>query len=259
MLRILPSLVAVLTFIANIAAAAQPTKPNVILFLVDDMGWNRSDPVRLAVLRNTGDAAFRQPGDAIHRRICLPALLADPCEHSHQPVFVAAWHHDGLWASTPATAGAQLHAVEGLAEEGDDLSRKQELPRTVAVHVGRGECETRDGERDTSANGTSGWPKSIGPSDKGSRWRCTGRRTRGQTAISQPGSDYRTSQNGVSRWSARRVHHRSADRRSHQVPIPEANRDAPFFVNFWQHSLHGPWGFKKEYAAQVRRQEGPAR
>lgn len=37
----------------------------------------------------------------------------------------------------------------------------------------------------------------------------------------------------------------------------EANKDQPFFLNFWHYAVHGPWGHKEEYTAQFSKKIDP--
>ena len=37
----------------------------------------------------------------------------------------------------------------------------------------------------------------------------------------------------------------------------EANRDAPFFLNFWHYAVHGPWGHKEGYTEQYADKTDP--
>ncbi|MCA9068414.1 MAG: sulfatase-like hydrolase/transferase, partial [Planctomycetaceae bacterium] len=37
----------------------------------------------------------------------------------------------------------------------------------------------------------------------------------------------------------------------------EANKDEPFFLNFWHYGVHGPWGHKAEYTAKFAKKTDP--
>ena len=41
------------------------------------------------------------------------------------------------------------------------------------------------------------------------------------------------------------------------VKFIEASRDRPFFLNFWQYGVHGPWGHKEEYTRQFAMKKDP--
>jgi arylsulfatase A-like enzyme len=41
------------------------------------------------------------------------------------------------------------------------------------------------------------------------------------------------------------------------IRFMEANRDRPFFLNLWQYGVHGPWGHKEEYTRQFAGTKDP--
>ena len=41
------------------------------------------------------------------------------------------------------------------------------------------------------------------------------------------------------------------------IEFVEANKDRPFFLNFWHYGVHGPWGHKEEYTAKYARRTDP--
>jgi arylsulfatase A-like enzyme len=41
------------------------------------------------------------------------------------------------------------------------------------------------------------------------------------------------------------------------IRFMEANRDRPFFLNLWQYGVHGPWGHKEEYTRQFAAMKDP--
>ena len=41
------------------------------------------------------------------------------------------------------------------------------------------------------------------------------------------------------------------------VKFIEANKDRPFFLNLWQYGVHGPWGHKEEYTKQFAGKKDP--
>ena len=41
------------------------------------------------------------------------------------------------------------------------------------------------------------------------------------------------------------------------IKFVEANKDGPFFLNFWHYGVHGPWGHKEEYTAEFSQKTDP--
>jgi arylsulfatase A-like enzyme len=41
------------------------------------------------------------------------------------------------------------------------------------------------------------------------------------------------------------------------IKFMEANRDQPFFLDLWHHGVHGPWGHKEEYTRQFAAKKDP--
>ncbi len=41
------------------------------------------------------------------------------------------------------------------------------------------------------------------------------------------------------------------------IRFVEANKDRPFFLNFWHYAVHGPWGHKEEYTAEFAQKKDP--
>ena len=178
----------------NIAAAAPPTKPNVILFLVDDMGWMDSTPYgsqyyETPVMQCFASQAMRFT-DAYARPLCSPtrASILTSQYSSRHGITTASGHQP------PQPPGHNFMPSKHSPKKAMIYPESKNYLEPSQEHVGRVRCETRDGEGYTSVNGTSGWPKSIGPSDKGSRWRCTGRRTGAKQLFPPLGPHHQTSQ-----------------------------------------------------------------
>lgn len=41
------------------------------------------------------------------------------------------------------------------------------------------------------------------------------------------------------------------------IKFVESNKDRPFFLNFWHYGVHGPWGHKEEYTADFAKKTDP--
>ena len=41
------------------------------------------------------------------------------------------------------------------------------------------------------------------------------------------------------------------------IKFVEANKEAPFFLNFWHYAVHGPWGHKEAYTKQFADKTDP--
>lgn len=44
---------------------------------------------------------------------------------------------------------------------------------------------------------------------------------------------------------------------SEAIKFVEANKGQPFFLNFWHYGVHGPWGHKEEYTAEFAKKTDP--
>ena len=83
-----------LTPLAALPAAEAPTqKPNVVLFLVDDMGWMDSTPYGSQYYETPQHGAVRPAGDAVHRCLRRAAVLADAGVDSDRPILGPAPRH----------------------------------------------------------------------------------------------------------------------------------------------------------------------
>jgi arylsulfatase A-like enzyme len=242
MLRILLSLVAILTSITTIADAAAK-KPNVILFLVDDMGWMDSTPYGSTYYETPAMQRFASRAmrftDAYACPLCSPtraSILTSQYSARHG-ITTASGHqppqppgHNYLPTSaSPNKAMIYPESKNYLEPSQYTLAEALRDAGWRTGHFGKWHL---------------GLAEEYWPERQGFDVALHGTPDPGPNSYFSPGY-YRTSQTFPDGPPGEYITDRLTDE---VIKFIETNRDEPFFVNFWQHSLHGPWGFKKEYA-----------
>jgi arylsulfatase A-like enzyme len=236
----------------DVVSAAPPAKPNVIVFLVDDMGWRdcgaygstyydtpHMDRFATRAMRFTD--AYAQPLCSPTRACLLTGKAA--ARHGitsatgHQPpqepghVFLP----DAAAPNRPIVAPESKNYLEPaeytLAEALRDAGW-----RTAHVgkwHLGLTEPywpEQHGFDFAVHAHPDPGPPSYFSP--YGFR--------RHQSYADGPPGEYIT------------------DRLTEEaIRFIEANRDRPFFLNLWHHGVHGPWGHKEDYTREFASKTDP--
>ena len=129
---------AVLCGLATAETGNPPRRPNVILFLVDDMGWMDSGAYGSTYYETPNIDRLATQAMRFTDAYAPSALLADAGLDPDGPVPVAPPHHQRQRA--PAASGAGRVAVSrpGRAEPRAVVRRQQELPRTAVGDARRG-------------------------------------------------------------------------------------------------------------------------
>ncbi len=247
--------------------AADPSRPNVVLFLVDDMGWMDSSPYGSQYYQTPNMARFASQSmrfsDAYAMPLCSPtrASILSGQYSSRHGVTSATGHlppQAGGFEYLPATAPPnqalrmpisrnyldpkQYTLAEALRDSGYRTGHfgKWHLGLTepywpeqqgfdVAFH-----CEP-------SAGPPGAYFSPYGVVPPGTpRSNVSGGKYVAGTITDGPDGEYIT------------------DRLTDEaIQFIEANRDQPFFLNLWHYGVHGPWGHKAQYTADFAQTSDP--
>jgi len=244
------------------SATAAVRRPNVILFLVDDMGWMDSSPY--------GSKYFQTPNmerlakqsmrftDAYALPLCSPtrASLLSGQYSSRHGVTSASGHQSPQppgYAFLPESAPANRPLI--MPESKNYLDPAQQTLAEVlkaagyrTAHIGKWHLGLTRPH----------WPEQQGfdvafhchpdPGPPGNYFSPYGvvpdgdprGRSRVGTITDGPPGEYIT------------------DRITDEaIKFIEASKDKPFFLNFWQYGIHGPWGHKEAYTAEFAKTSDP--
>jgi len=242
---------------ASVASAAAPAaKPNVIFFLVDDMGWMDCGAYGSRYYRTPHIDAFAARAmrftDAYAQPLCSPtraSLLSGKYSARHG-ITTASGHQPPQPAGhvfRPATAPAPRAL---LSPESRNYLEPAEYTLAEALR----DAGYRTGHFGKWHLGLTEphWPERQGfdvafhchpdPGPPGGYFSPYGVSATGEprgqqrvgTITDGPPGEY--------------IVDRVTDE---AIRFLEANRDRPFFLNLWQYGVHGPWGHKEEYTREA--------
>ncbi len=247
-----------------IAVDHQPTaKPNVVLFLVDDMGWMDSTPYgsqyyetpnmkRLAAQSMRFTDAYAVP-------LCSPtrASILSGQYSSRHGVTSASGHQPAAPADAspyPARAPANQQFIYARSRNYLDL----DLVTLAEVLHGAGYRAGHFGKWHLGLS-QEHWPERHGFEVA----------FHAQPSPGPPGSNY-FSPYGVHKTGEPSPRHPVGtitdgpdgeyitDRLTDEaINFIEANKDEPFFLNFWHYAVHGPWGHKEAYTKRFAEKTDP--
>lgn len=251
-----------LTFlVAGSLADAADKKPNVILFMVDDMGWMDSEPYGSKYYRtpnmNRLSAESMRFTDAYALPLCSPTRAS-----------IMTGQYSARHGITSAT-GHQPPQPEGFSFLPDKAPANQPLLMPISKnYLDTSHYTLAEALRDAGYRTAHFGKWHLGltaphrPDQHGFEvtWHCA----------PDPGPPSYFSPYGVfpdGRPSGQ--HHvgnitdgpdgeHITDRlTSEAVNFIEEHADEPFFVNMWQYSVHGPWQHKEEYTAEYAKTSDP--
>ncbi len=264
MTRLAVSFVVALLMSFSISAPllAAPSKPNVILFLVDDMGWMDSTPYgsQYYVTPNMDRLAKQSMRftDAYALPLCSPtraSLLSGQYSARHG-VTSASGHQPPQpagFAFLPATGPAN-RAV--LYPESKNYLEPSQVTLAEALKAG-GYRTAHIGKWHLGLTRPH-WPEAQGfdvafhchpdPGPPGNYFSPYGVTADGEprgpkrvgTITDGPAGEY--------------IVDRLADE---AIKFIDASKGQPFFLNFWQYGVHGPWGHKEAYTAELANRTDP--
>ena len=232
-------------------------RPNVILFLVDDMGWMDSAPTAASTTRRPTSTGSPQCGMLVHRRLCaVAALLADAGEHADRQVPGAARDHERPTGTCPrCPTSCNVLSGDGAAGPAHDHAGEPTVTWTPRSTRWPRRCATPATGPATSASGTSGAAAAALARAAGVRRRVPRRPDPGpprRTATSRPtASAQGTITPGpegeyiIDRLPTRR--HASS----------RTNRDRPFFLNLWHTACTGRGTTRRSYTREFAERTDP--
>ncbi len=236
-------------------------RPNIVLFLVDDMGWMDSSPYgsqyydtpnmqRLAMQSMRFTDAYAVP-------LCSPtrASILSGQYSSRHGVTSASGHQPAEPPESspyPAIAPPSKRFIYAASKNYLDLDLVT-LPEVLhdagyrTAHIGKwhlGLSQEHWPERHgfdvaIHAQPSPGPPSYFSPYGVHANGKASGRHHVG-TITDGPQGEYIT------------------DRLTDEaIKFVEANRNEPFFLNFWHYGVHGPWGHKEEYTRRFAEKDDP--
>jgi len=246
---------------ACVVSAKEGSKPNIVLFLVDDMGWMDSSAYgseyyetpnmeRLAAQAMRFTDAYAVP-------LCSPtrATILSGQYSARHGVTSASGHQPAAAPDAskyPATgrAGSRFLFPESknyLEPALDSLAEVLKGDGYRAGHFGKWHLGTAPEHRPDRHGFETTWfcvpdpgpPSYFSPYGVAGEGEVRGR-TKVGTITDGPDGEYIT------------------DRLTDEaIQFIETNRDEPFFLNLWQYGVHGPWGHKEEYTAEFAKTADP--
>ncbi|MEZ6132718.1 MAG: sulfatase [Planctomycetaceae bacterium] len=253
--------IAVTALLIADAAAEAAQQPNVVLFVVDDMGWMDSSAYGSQYYETPNmDRLAKQSmrfTDAYAVPLCSPtrcSILSGQYSSRHG-VTSASGHQP------PAAADASRYAQKASpASQFVYASSKNFIdPKIVTLaevlrdagyrtgHFGKWHLGLMPEHRPDRNGFETTWacapdpgpPSYFSPYGVSIDGRPTGKHHVGNISDG-PDGEYIT------------------DRLTDEaLKFVEAHRDEPFFLNLWQYGVHGPWGHKEEYTAEFAKKTDP--
>jgi arylsulfatase A-like enzyme len=235
--------------------AERSDRPNIVLFLVDDMGWMDSTPYGSQYYETPNMQRFSQQSmrftDAYSTPLCSPtrASILSGQYSSRHGVTSASGHQPALPENAsryPAKASPQQRFLYPLSKRHLDL----ELDTLAEV--------MRDAGYRTGHFGKwhLGLSQEHWPEQHGFQVAFHAEPSPGPRSYFSPYGIHKTGEPGPK-------HHVGTitdgpegeyitDRLTDEaIKFLEANKGEPFFLNFWHYAVHGPWGHKEEYTKQL--------
>ncbi|MBB01861.1 MAG: N-acetylgalactosamine 6-sulfate sulfatase [Planctomyces sp.] len=248
-----------LVLVATSAQAAE--RPNVILFLVDDMGWMDSSVY--------GSQYYETPNmerlatqsmlftDAYALPLCSPtrASILTGQYSSRHGVTSASGHQPPRPENVsryPEKASPQQKLIYANSKnyldlKYDTLSEVLQGAGYRTAHIGKWHLgltpeywpDKHGFDVAFHAQPSPGPPSYFSPYGVHTEGQPSGKHHMG-TITDGPDGEYMT------------------DRLTDEaIAFIEANQKQPFFLNFWQYGVHGPWGHKEEYTARYANKKDP--
>lgn len=252
---------AVLGFLGTCFSADPAKRPNVILFLVDDMGWMDCEPYGSEYYETPNMTRLASQSMRFTDAYAVP--LCSPTRATIQSGQYSARH------GVTTASGHQPAAPEGASRYPDKappssrylypVSRNFLDPSLVTIaevlrgagyrtgHFGKWHLGTAPEHRPDRHGFETAWfcvpdpgpPSYFSPYGVKSGGRPAGQNKVG-TITDGPAGEYIT------------------DRLTDEVlRFLETHRDGPFFLNLCQYGLHGPWGHKEAYTAAFAEKTDP--
>ncbi|NNM30865.1 MAG: sulfatase [Akkermansiaceae bacterium] len=243
------------------APVLSAAKPNIVLFLVDDMGWMDSEPYGSQYYETPHMSRLAKQSMRFTDAYALP--LCSPCRASILSGQYSSRH--GVTSATghrpPAEPGASRYPERAAANKKFIYpgGRNYLDPALVTLAEVLREAGYRTGHFGKWHLGLTA-PHRPDRHGFETTWHCA----------PDPGppsyfSPYRvhpdgrpTAQHKVGNITDGPEGEYITDRLTDEaLEFIEAHRDEPFFLNLWQYGVHGPWGHKEEYTRVFAKKKDP--
>lgn len=273
-LTLLLGLLCLFPFLRETSTAGTP-KPNVVLFLVDDMGWMDSEPYGSQYYETPNMTRLARQAmrftDAYAVPLCSPtrASILTGQYSSRHGITTAGGHTPPVKAMLPETASPNQPLL--MPRSGTYLDPAQQYTLAQAlrdagyrtVHFGKWHLGLTEPHWPDQYGFEVAWHSQPSPGPPGtyfSPWgvlapgtdapRVKGKRSFHGTITDGPEGEYITDRltDEVLKF-IQGVHDKNRE-------LPTGNRE-PFFLNFWQFGVHGPWEAKEEYIAHFAKKTDP--
>ena len=243
-------------------AVSAASKPNIIFFLVDDMGWMDCGAYGSQYYKTPSIDKLATQGmrftDAYAMPLCSPTRASIMIgQHTARHGITAPWgHQQPQKAFLPETAPANQPMI--LPESGSYLDPSYITLANVlqdagyrTAHIGKWHLgltqphwpENQGFDVAFHAQPSPGPPKYFSPYGVVPTADQINRRegkTHAGTITDGPPGEYIT------------------DRLTDEaIKFIAANKDRPFFLNLWHYGVHGPWGHKEEYTKEYAKTTDP--
>ncbi len=249
-----------LTVLLTTLTSAQD-RPNIVLFLVDDMGWMDSEPYGSEYYETPNMSRFAELSmrftDAYALPLCSPtrATLMSGQYPSRHLVTTASGH------LSPQEPGASLYPAGAPASQpllyaksknylDPDIVTLAEILRDAGYRTGH------FGKWHLGAT-PAYWPDQNGFE---TTWFCTPDpgppsyfSPYGVVTEGEPGARHKVG-NITDGPEGEYITDRLTDE---AIGFIKANADEPFFLNLCQYGVHGPWGHKEEYTREFAKKTDP--
>jgi arylsulfatase A-like enzyme len=235
-------------------------KPNIVLFLVDDMGWRDSSAFGSTYYETPEMESLARESMVFTQAYAQP--LCSPCrasilsgQHSaRHGILTASGHIAPAKEDTspykkhnPNSRWTMPQSKNYLDPEIENLAEILGKAGYQTGHYGKWHIGSTLPHRPEGQGFHESWQAAPdpGPPSYFSPYGVTpegepGGRTRVGNITDGPDGEYIT------------------DRLTDEaIAFIEQNRDRPFFLNLWQYGVHGPWGHKPEYTAEFAKKTDP--
>lgn len=261
-MKLIISLCCALGVLCGFSHAAEPArKPNIVFFLVDDMGWMDSGAYGSKYYETPNMDRFATRAmrftDAYAQPLCSPtraSLLSGqyPARHGitsatgHQPPRPSGFKY--LPDTAPAGQRMFLPESKNFLEPAQyTLAEALRDAGYRTAHIGKWHLGLTEPYRPSHQGfdvtfdcaPDPGPPSYFSPYEVTPTGNPTGKSHVGNVTDGPPG-EYIVDRLG-----------------NEAVKFIEANKDRPFFLNLWNYGVHGPWGHKPEYTKQFAGKKDP--
>jgi arylsulfatase A-like enzyme len=267
-------LLCALSTLSGFALAAEPSKPNIILFLVDDMGWMDSEPYGSQYYETPNmtrlAAQSMRFSDAYALPLCSPTRgsLLTGQHSSRHGITSASGHTPPAEARLPESAPPSQPLLMPQSKTYLDPSHHTLAEALLeggyrTGHFGKWHLGLTEPHWPEKHGFEVSWTAQPSPGPPGSYFSPWGvlppgteaPTVRGQRAFHGTVTDGPPGEYIVDRVTDEALKFIEQVHRKNQEPATK--NQEPFFLNLWQYGVHGPWEAKEEYIAHFAKKTDP--